>query len=85
MTDWISVKDRLPDPDQRVLCYSPVYKDVDETMLYRILSGQVLKYCSDVEYWKIPEPPNKINEQDDEYDDDGISRSRSEWDDVDIY
>ena len=56
--EWIKVEDRLPEDDTRVICYSPIYKDVNEEMLYRMLSGQIVRLCSDVEYWAIPEPPN---------------------------
>ena len=42
---------------ERVLCYSPVYKNRDVTMLYRILDSQFISMCEDVDYWAYIEEP----------------------------
>lgn len=58
--NWISVDERLPEPDQRVLCYSPDYADSEHDqagMTYRMLSGSMLRYCADVTHWFLPNPP----------------------------
>ena len=57
--EWISVEDGYPQNNERVLTYSPVYKDVNNEMLFRMMSGDVVKFCSDVKYWTIPEPPSE--------------------------
>lgn len=56
---WIKAEDRLPDGDTRVLCYSPMYENVNNEMLYRMLPGQLVRMCSEVKYWTILEPPNE--------------------------
>lgn len=61
MSEWISVKDRLPEPNIRVLCYAPSrfgYGDFDICIVYG------WKCCPDrhygVTHWMpLPEPPEE--------------------------
>ena len=66
MSEWIRVKDRLPEPQAKVIAFSPKFKE------YAI--GQVCHFCLDVvcEYedcvlcgvthWMpLPEPPKEEN------------------------
>lgn len=54
--EWISVKDRLPDEDTRVLVYikgTYTFFDTD-----RILYGKWVRWNASVTHWMpLPEPP----------------------------
>jgi len=56
MNEWTETRVKLPDPDERVLTYSPEYKETD-AMRYRIMDGQFVRICTDVTHWKRLESP----------------------------
>lgn len=61
MSDWISVKDRLPEKNDRVLCFSPQAAGA-ETGGISVQWGWMCKSCksSDITHWQpLPEPPKK--------------------------
>ena len=45
-----------PEEKWRILVFSPCYEK-GHAMRIRIIEGQFLKYCSDVEYWAYPHEP----------------------------
>lgn len=47
--NWIDVKDRLPDDDERVLTISPCYDQPENR--YRLLDGKFVRICKDVTRW----------------------------------
>jgi len=51
---WFKKADKLPETDQRVLVYSSGYSDTDP-MQYRVVAGQFVKNCTDVDAWMIPQ------------------------------
>jgi len=52
---WVHRDTALPEKNQRVLVFSPMYSGVDPAMEYRIMDGQFVKISRDVEYWMIPD------------------------------
>lgn len=64
MIDWIDRRDALPDPDERVLVYSPDYDDNDHdaSMRYRVLTGQFIRIATDVTHWARLTHPNTVRE-----------------------
>jgi hypothetical protein len=56
---WISVNKNMPESG-RVLTYSPIYEGKDESMTYRLLDSQFLKYTKDVTHWCEPKPPKEL-------------------------
>lgn len=64
--EWISVKDRLPEPFESVLCYMPgetPFPTVREGFLTRDgiwFSAWFRREDGEVEYWaEMPEPPKE--------------------------
>jgi hypothetical protein len=54
---WISLEQEKPEDTQRVLAYSPAYKEWDP-MRYRLMEGQFLSVSREVTHWmSIPFPP----------------------------
>ena len=61
---WIKVTDRLPEPNQRVIRYTPNVNISQETMAVSIIDGNILKYSESNVYWMpIPELPEPLNPQ----------------------
>lgn len=61
MSEWISVKDRLPDGNDRVIAFRP---DEPETSAYRfcVMWGWAVTIASykGIQYWMpLPEPPKE--------------------------
>lgn len=55
---WIKVTDRLPDPNERVIRYTPNVTDGQKNMAINIVDGNILKYADDDDWWMpIPELP----------------------------
>jgi len=55
---WVYKYYALPtDREKKVLAYSPIYEGVDESMVFRIVSAQFVKICTDIEYWAYLEKP----------------------------
>ena len=68
---WISVKDRLPNEDTRVLVYLNIKKLDANTYTYfdtdRLLNGKWVRWNSYVTHWMLlPEPPKAKGERKDE-------------------
>ena len=60
---WISVKDRLPEYGTRVLVYGPTVES-QQLLCYRILDGNMLKYCDEEHYWMpLPDAPQENKEE----------------------
>ncbi len=67
MTEWISVKDRLPEKDTKVLCYYyDQYRDVMEYWYDDEITGKNCFFnppmapVEDVQYWMpLPLPPGE--------------------------
>lgn len=54
---WISVRDRLPEPDQKVLAYTAESRGAFEE--YRLCCGWAIKGA--VTHWMpLPEPPKEV-------------------------
>ena len=68
---WISVKDRLPNEDTRVLAYLNIKKLDANTYTYfdtdRLLNGKWVRWNSYVTHWMLlPEPPKAKGERKDQ-------------------
>ena len=68
---WISVKDRLPNEDTRVLVYLNIKKLDANTYTYfdtdRLLNGKWVRWNSYVTHWMLlPEPPKAKGERKDQ-------------------
>ena len=68
---WISVKDRLPNEDTRVLVYLNIKKLDANTYTYfdtdRLLNGKWVRWNSYVTHWMLlPEPPKAKGERKEE-------------------
>ena len=60
MNEWISVKDRLPERNDRILAYTPLKPGYTE--LYNVTRGFMaqLGKRSDITHWMpLPEPPKE--------------------------
>ncbi len=56
---WIRVQASIPLRQERVLVYSPAYKDKDnDSMLYRIMSGEFVRISADVTHWARLDKPD---------------------------
>ncbi len=54
MSEWISVEDRLPDRDQKILCHEPLVING----LYDWDGASLIDHGPDVTHWMpLPEPP----------------------------
>ena len=65
VSDWISVKDRLPEPPAQCLVYSPKMSRPRgmETATYTELGWLTAAYFSGITHWMpLPEPPEEENE-----------------------
>ena len=51
--DWIRKDVGLPGEGLRVLTYSPMYKGVDNSMLYRMMDAAFVRISTDVKFWKV--------------------------------
>lgn len=56
--NWIKKEDQLPERGKKVLVYSPVYKNVNDNMLFRIIDGQFINITNEVKYWAYLEEPS---------------------------
>ena len=57
---WISVNDRLPKEDERVLIYLESNRSYTKVDTDRMLEGKWVRWGSDVKYWMpLPELPKK--------------------------
>ena len=45
---WVKRNDYMPNNDERVLTYTPC---VEDEYKYRVMSGQFVKTCTEVEWW----------------------------------
>lgn len=69
MSEWISVKDKLPDDGQQVLAYYTGVEEIDEppkvrtTFYFGFNNGfSCVKHYGSVSHWMpIPEPPEVDN------------------------
>jgi len=62
MSEWISVKDRLPKEKQRVLVYHPDMQDADTGPISVQWGWICHKKWNDVTHWMpLPEPPKEDN------------------------
>lgn len=60
MSNWTSVKDRLPEDGQRVLVFIPHSDTKIDTD--RILSGKWVRWNGHVTHWMpLPEPPEEAS------------------------
>ena len=58
--EWISVEDRFPDEDVRVLVYLNSDRSYTKIDTDRRLEGKWVRWGSDVTHWMyLPEPPKK--------------------------
>ena len=56
---WIRVETSIPLRHERVLTYSPAYEDKDNnSMLYRIMSEEFVRMCTEVTHWARLEKPD---------------------------
>ena len=63
MNEWISVKDRLPNEDVRVLVYLNSDRNYTKIDTDRRLEGKWVRWGYDVTHWMcLPEPPTDNNE-----------------------
>lgn len=70
MTEWISVKDRLPEEGVKVLTYDPVLQQmtVDHILIYPedeeepyLWSHRLISDWNRITHWtELPEPPENI-------------------------
>ena len=63
---WISVKERLPNKNLEVLCYSESLGVISDRLTHILETGDAWfygdreEYCTDVTYWQpLPNPPTK--------------------------
>ncbi len=60
MNNWISVKDRLPEEDVRVLVYINSERSYTKIDTDRIKYGKWIRWYKDVTHWQpLPEPPKE--------------------------
>jgi len=52
MTEWISVEDRLPSEDEKVIAFSEDYG-----MFITIIKKKDYDFLDSVTHWMLPEPP----------------------------
>lgn len=58
---WISVKEKLPEEDTRVLVHVDSDRSYTKIDTDRILDGIWVRWCTDVTHWMpLPEPPKEI-------------------------
>lgn len=69
MSEWISVKDRLPELNKNVLVYGGTenhpckYNEMTESYFYKMSNCGIIKCAKEDMYWKVshwmplPEPP----------------------------
>lgn len=67
MSEWISVKDRLPDHREEVLAFSPQYKEYMMGHVFEWVGTVVCEFdeyvLTKVTHWMpLPEPPGKDGE-----------------------
>ena len=63
MNEWISVEDRLPDEDIRVLVYLDSDRSYTKIDTDRRFEGKWVRWGSDVTHWMyLPESPTDNNE-----------------------
>lgn len=56
--EWIKVTDRLPEPNQQVIRYTPNVNISQERMAVSIIDGHILKFSEEDTWWMpIPELP----------------------------
>lgn len=55
---WTNSKDDLPKTGQRVLVFSPQYKE--HSMRFRIMDGEFLRFCTDSTCWAQLNDPENI-------------------------
>lgn len=61
MNNWISVKDRLPEENIRVLVCINSEQSYTKLDTDRILKGKWVRWSNDVTHWQpLPEPPEVI-------------------------
>ena len=64
MTDWISVKDRMPEKEGRYLVYAPGTNNMGEIIM-RIIPHRDNKYIRDestITHWMpLPAPPKEVH------------------------
>jgi len=59
--NWINVKDRLPEPELRVIRYNSNVNISQENMAVSVCDGQMLKYADEGTWWMpIPELPEPL-------------------------
>jgi hypothetical protein len=56
MTEWISIKDRLPEPDKRILVYGAYHAFIGTYLVFPEFSYWTSEQWSDAEYLTIFEP-----------------------------
>jgi hypothetical protein len=59
---WLNIKNCLPTlqdikDNKLILTYSPAYED--EQDVYRLVSAQFVKKCTDVTHWTYLKPPKE--------------------------
>ena len=66
MAEWISVKDRLPMKNDRVLVYRPEMKESDVGAVSVQFGWNCRRNKTDITHWMpLPEPPKEIDHETD--------------------
>ena len=60
MSEWISVKERLPEEEERVLVYLDSNRSYTKTDTDRLINSKWVRWGRDVTHWMpLPEPPKE--------------------------